>query len=72
VNTFQFGDQTITTQVNVMIPRKLATRAPHVDVVAAMSEQPRNRAVSLKVLNAPPAAPATQPVEDDPFAEVEV
>ena len=26
VNTFQFGQQTITTQVYVMVPRKLATR----------------------------------------------
>ena len=32
VNTFQFGHQTITTQVYVMVPRKLATVAPHVDV----------------------------------------
>ena len=28
VNTFQFGNQTITTQVYVMVPRTLATRAP--------------------------------------------
>ena len=28
VNTFQFGNQTITTQVYMMVPRTLATRAP--------------------------------------------
>src|SRR5436190_21192337 len=65
VNTFQFGNQTITTQVYMMVPRALATRAPRVDVLAAMEEQPRNRAVSLKVVNGPPT-------ESDPFAEVEV
>ena len=70
VNTFQFGGQTITTQVHVMVPRALAARAAHVDVVAAMDEQPRSRAVSLKVLDRPSTAGA--PVESDPFAEVEV
>ena len=69
INTFQFGQQTITTQVYVMVPRRLTSVAPHVDVTAAMDEQPRNRAVSLKVVSAP-APPA--PVESDPFAEVEV
>ena len=72
VNTFQFGHQTITTQVYVMVPRKLATVAPHVDVTAAMEEQPRSRAVSLKVVSGSAASLATSPVEDDPFAEVEV
>jgi hypothetical protein len=52
----------------VMVPRTLAAVAPYVDVAAAMAEQPRNRAVSLKVLN----APAARPIESDPFAEVEV
>jgi hypothetical protein len=68
VNTFQFGHQTITTQVFVMVPRRLSTVAPHLDVTAAMEERPRNRAVSLKVVSAPGAAP----VDDDPFAGVEV
>jgi Fe-S-cluster-containing dehydrogenase component len=68
VNTFQFGGQTITTQVYMMVPRRLATQAPRVDVTAAMEEQPRNRAVSLKVSS----APAATPIESDPFAEVEV
>jgi len=68
INTFQFGQQTITTQVYVMVPRKLATVAPHIDVTAAMDEQPRSRAVSLRVVGAPAAAPA----EYDPFVDVEV
>ena len=72
VNTFQFGHQTITTQVHVMVPRRLATVAPHLDVTAAMEEQPRSRAVSLKVVCAAGAASGTAPVDDDPFAEVEV
>ena len=67
VNTFQFGHQTITTQVYVMVPRKLATAAPHVDVTAAMEERPRSRAVSLKVVST-----STALVDSDPFAEVEV
>jgi hypothetical protein len=61
VNTFQFGNQTITTQVQVMVPRTLVARAPHVDVAAAMEERPHSRAVSLKVV-----------AESDPFADVEV
>jgi Fe-S-cluster-containing dehydrogenase component len=61
VNTFRFGHQTITTQVHMMVPRTLASRAPFVDVASAMNEQPRSRAVSLKVL-----------ADDDPFAGIEV
>ena len=49
VNTLSVRSQTITTQVYMMVPRRLASPAPHVDVVAAMDEQPRSRAVSLKV-----------------------
>ena len=60
-NQFQFGGQTITTNVYAMVPRSLATRAPLVDVTAAMDERPRSRAVTLKVLASP-----------DPFADVEV
>ena len=71
VNTFQFGDQTITTQVQVMVPRALKARTPRVDVVAAMDEEPRSRAVSLKVVP-DPAASRREPVEIDPFAGVEV
>src|SRR5262249_31620201 len=37
VNRFQFGRQTITTKVNLMVPRQ-ADRLPHVDVTAAMHD----------------------------------
>ena len=36
MNTFQFGRQTITTQVHVMVPRKLTHAVSHIDVTAAM------------------------------------
>ena len=60
-NKFRFGDQTITTRVNVMVPRQPAAPA-HIDVTAAMEEQPKSRAARLRVINDAP----------DPFAEVEV
>jgi hypothetical protein len=72
VNQFQFGQQTITTQVYTMVPRKLTTAAPLVDVTAAMDEQPRSRAVSLKVVSGPVEAPVPPPYESDPFAGIEV
>ena len=57
-NRFRFGEQTITTRVNVMVPRTGA--APNViDVTAAMAEQPPGRALR------PHADDAA-----DPFAEV--
>jgi hypothetical protein len=43
------------------VPRQIATRAPILDVVSAMDEQPRSRAVTLKVVG-----------DSDPFAGVEV
>lgn len=61
-NAFRFGDQTITTRVNVMVPRKAAP-PPIVDVTKAMDEHPANRSVRLKVLGG---------VELDPYADVEV
>jgi Fe-S-cluster-containing dehydrogenase component len=61
-NRFQFGDQTIKTLVNVMVPRTAAP-PPNLDVLAAMDEHARNRTVRLPVLVAR---------EPDPFAEVEV
>jgi Fe-S-cluster-containing dehydrogenase component len=72
INTFQFGNQTITTQVHIMLPRTLATRAPFVDVVSAMDEQPRSRAVSLRVLPGVPPSADARASDDDPFAGVEV
>jgi Fe-S-cluster-containing dehydrogenase component len=61
-NRFRFGDQTITTRVNVMAPRK-KTRPPLLDVTAAMNERPQNRTMRLGDVNQ--GAP-------DPFAEVNV
>jgi Fe-S-cluster-containing dehydrogenase component len=64
VNRFQFGAQVISTRVFMMAPRTLASRQPWVDVTAAMDEQPRERAVTLKVVPAGAAG--------DPFADVMV
>jgi len=62
-NEFRFGEQTITTRVNVMVPRT-APPAAVVDVVAAMAEKAQARSPRLAVLN---DAPST-----DPFHDVEV
>ncbi|MBL0213413.1 MAG: 4Fe-4S binding protein [Myxococcales bacterium] len=59
-NKFRFGDQTITTRVNVMVPRGPAVPA-QIDVTAAMDERPHNRGLRLPVIDT-----------SDPFAEVEV
>jgi Fe-S-cluster-containing dehydrogenase component len=59
-NRFRFGEQTITTRVNMMVPRG-PTAAELVDVTAAMDERARSRTVRLPVLDTL-----------DPFAEVEV
>ncbi len=48
VNRFQFGHQTITTKVNMMVPR--ASAAEQVDVTAAMHEPPTGRSIALTVL----------------------
>jgi Fe-S-cluster-containing dehydrogenase component len=69
INRFQFGAQTITTQVQVMVPKDVAVRAAHVDVTAAMEERPRPR--MLKVLAAE-TSPTPQDAELDPFADVEL
>jgi len=61
VNRFQFGRQTISTQVFMMVPRQRAAQQPYVDVTAAMDEQPRLRTIPLV-----PIAPT------DPFADVQV
>jgi len=58
-NTFRFGDQTITTRVNVMVPRR--AMPSHVDVTAAMADKPHPRGLRLPVIDT-----------DDPFADVEV
>ena len=66
VNAFQFGRQTITTRVYMMVPRDGAARAPVVDVTSAMEELPKARSVSLTVVG------EKLDVASDPFAEVEV
>jgi Fe-S-cluster-containing dehydrogenase component len=58
-NKFRFGDQTITTLVNVMTPKRAVPS--HVDVTAAMEDKPHNRGLRLPVIDSA-----------DPFAEVEV
>jgi Fe-S-cluster-containing dehydrogenase component len=60
INKFQFGDQSITTRVNVMVPRG-PNAAVHLDVTAAMAERPHGRGLRLPVIDT-----------DDPFAAVEV
>ena len=61
-NKFRFGAQTITTRVNVMVPRRAAPPL-QLDVTAAMSERPPSRAIRLPVVGGDTV---------DPFAEVEV
>ena len=47
-NTFRFGNQTITTKVNMMVPHdNLDT---HLDVTAALHEKPTDALISLNVL----------------------
>jgi Fe-S-cluster-containing dehydrogenase component len=60
VNRFQFGHQTISTRVFIMMPAQGVTRPPYVDVTAALEDQPRQRMIPLTA------------VGGDPFAEVEV
>ena len=69
-NQFQFGNQTITTQVFVMTPKRLMGIAPFVDVTSAMDERPANRGLSLKVVSA--AASVDAGAAADPFAGIEV
>jgi Fe-S-cluster-containing dehydrogenase component len=66
INRFQFGKQTITTGVSVMVPRDGVRRTEVLDVTSAMDERPGPRA---------PASPGRIPgleVLQDPFAEIEV
>jgi Fe-S-cluster-containing dehydrogenase component len=51
VNQFQFGRQTITTRVHMMVPQG-AGRPNHVDVTEAMNSAPRKATISLDVLSA--------------------
>ena len=47
-NEFHFGRQTVTTKVNMMVPRD--ARATYVDVTVAMGEERRSRSVPLDVI----------------------
>ncbi len=49
INRFQFGEQTITTKVHMLIPAR--SRVEHVDVTAAMDESAVGRTISLDVLD---------------------
>ena len=69
-NRFQFGGQTITTRVSLMVPRDGAGPG-YVDVTAAMDESTRPRSVSLSVLG-DAGASSPQSADLDPFAGVEV
>jgi Fe-S-cluster-containing dehydrogenase component len=69
VNQFQFGNQTITTNVAMMLPRHGAART-HVNVTDAMDDRPAARSVSLNVVPAAGQSGAAQ--IDDPFAEVQI
>ncbi|CAN5491844.1 hypothetical protein BH09PLA1_BH09PLA1_02580 [soil metagenome] len=71
-NQFQFGNQTITTRVAMMVP-KSGTVRPLVNITDAMDERPTARTVSLTVSNSQDSI--SRPVESsahDPFAEIEV
>jgi Fe-S-cluster-containing dehydrogenase component len=50
INRFQFGEQTVATKVNVMVPRR-ASRAEYLDVAAAMHEGGSGKSVSLDILS---------------------
>jgi len=48
-NQFQFGEQTITTKVNMMLPK--SGKSEYVDVTAAMSERGTGKTISLNILD---------------------
>lgn len=50
VNQFRFGQQTITTKVNLMTPRVAHTE--YVDVTAAMSERAIGKEITFNILDA--------------------
>lgn len=48
INEFQFGNQRVTTKVNMLVPRD--HRMNHVDVTAAMHDRPAGGLISLNIL----------------------
>jgi Fe-S-cluster-containing dehydrogenase component len=65
VNRFQFGAQVVSTRVFTMMPAAVASRAPLVDVTAAMHEQPHERSLMLRTVPLPNDS-------TDPFADIDV
>jgi Fe-S-cluster-containing dehydrogenase component len=52
IDSFQFGNQTITTKVKMMAPKLIGNARPeHLDVTDAIDPRPRPRKVSLSVLH---------------------
>ena len=49
INQFQFGQQTITTKVNLMTPK--VAHVEYVDVTAAMSEQSIGKEITFNILD---------------------
>jgi Fe-S-cluster-containing dehydrogenase component len=58
VNEFQFGNQRITTKVNMLVPREQTVN--HVDITAAMHDRPMESLISLNILT-DEAAPRAMP-----------
>jgi hypothetical protein len=53
-NTFRFGNQVVTTKVNMMVPSwNLET---HLDVTAALHERPADALISLNILTDEPTS----------------
>ncbi|HET6575387.1 MAG TPA: 4Fe-4S dicluster domain-containing protein [Fimbriiglobus sp.] len=48
INRFQFGNQVVTTKVNMMVPRE--NHDAHLDVTAAMHERPASGLIALNIL----------------------
>ena len=70
-NEFRFGEQTITTRVNVLVPRESGPLAI-VDVTAAMDAEPHSRTVRLPVVPASVSAKPRMSSPADPYEGVEV
>jgi Fe-S-cluster-containing dehydrogenase component len=49
INEFQFGNQKITTKVNMLVPKQQA--ANYVDITAAMHDRPADALISLNILS---------------------
>ena len=72
INQFQFGAQTISTRVFMMMPAGQIVQRPYVDVTSAMNDQSRERTIQLTPVFAEASAGGPAAPADDPFAEVEV